>query len=62
MAILKRIDDLDENALNQFVLSEEREFPDGGVKIASTDLEVVDEEGEEARVNLTMECEHVRVG
>jgi len=60
MAILKRIDDLDEHALDQLVLSEERELPDDGVKIAST--EVIDEEREEARVNLTMECEHVRMG
>ena len=59
MTILDCVDDLDEHALDQLVLSEERELPDDGVKIAST--EVVDEEGEVARVDLAMEGEDVWV-
>ena len=60
MTILDCFDDLDEHALDQLVLSEERELPDDGVKIAGT--EVVDEEGEVARVDLAMEGEDVWVG
>ena len=60
VAILDRVDDLDEHALDQLVLSEERELADDGVKIASA--EVVDEEGEVARVDLAMEVEDVWVG
>jgi hypothetical protein len=60
MAILERIDDLDKHPLDQLIFSEECELPDDRVKIASTD--VVDEESVVARVDLTMEREHVWVG
>jgi hypothetical protein len=60
VAKVKRVDDLDEDTLDQLIVSEERELPDDGVKIAST--EVADKEGVAARINLTVECENVRVG
>ena len=60
VAILYRVDDLDEHALDKLVFSEERELADDGVKIASA--EVVDEEGEVTRVDLAMEGEDVWVG
>ena len=60
VAKLDRVDDLDEHALDELVLSEERELADDGVKIAGT--EVIDKEGEVARVDLAMEGEDVWVG
>ena len=60
VAVLDCVDDLDEHAPDQLILSEERELPDDGVKIAGT--EVVDEEGGAARVDLAMEREDVWVG
>ena len=60
VTVFDRVDDLDENALDQLVLSEERELPDDGVKIAGT--EVVNEEGEVTRVDLAMEREDMWVG
>ena len=60
VAVLDCVDDLDEHAFDQLVFSEESELPDDGVKIAGT--EVVDEEGEAARVDLAMEREDVWVG
>ena len=58
--MLDCVDDLDEHAPDQIILSEERELPDDGVKIAGT--EVVDEEREVARVDLAMKGEDVWVG
>ena len=60
VAKVKRVDDLDEDALDQLIVSEERELHNGGVKIAST--EVANKEGVAARIDLTVECEYVRVG
>jgi hypothetical protein len=60
VAKVKRVDNLDEDTLDQLIISEERELLDDSVKIAST--EVVDKEGVAARINLTVECENVRVG
>ena len=60
MAKVKRVDDLDEDTLDQLIVPEERELPNDSVEIAST--EVVDIEGVAARIDLTVECEYVRVG
>ena len=59
VAEIKRVDDLDQDVLDQLVLSEERELLDDGVKVAGA--EVVDEVGIRARVDLTMECEYIGV-
>ena len=60
MAKVKRVDDLDEDTLDQLIVPEERELPNDSVEIANT--EVVDIEGVAARIDLTVECEYVRVG
>ena len=60
VAVLERIDNLNEYALDQLILSEEREFSDNRVKIAST--QVVDKKGIAARIDLTVECEYVGMG
>jgi hypothetical protein len=56
---VKRVDDLDEYTLYKLIVSEEREVPDDGVKVAGA--EVVNEEGIGARVNLTVECKNILV-
>ena len=60
VAVLERIDDLDEDALDEFILAEERSRLDDRVKIAGA--EIVDVEGVTALVDLTMEGEHVGMG
>jgi hypothetical protein len=60
VTVLEGVDDLDEYALDQLVVSEERELFDDGLKIAGA--EVVDKEGVFAGINLTMEGEHMLVG
>lgn len=60
VAVLEGIDDLNEYALDQLVVSEECEVSDDGVEIAGA--EVVDEEGVFAGINLAMEGEDMWVG
>ena len=60
VAVLERVDDLDEDALDKFVLAEEHAFPDDGVEVAGADIVYV--EGVTALVDLAMESEHVGVG
>jgi len=59
VAEVERINDLDENALDQFVLSEECELSDDRVEVAST--EVIDEEDVSASIDLAMEGKDVGV-
>ena len=53
VAVLERIDNLNEYALDQLILSEERELSDDRVEIAST--QVVDKKGIAAPIDLTVE-------
>ena len=59
VTVLERIDDLDEDALDEFILAEEHDLLHDRVKIAGA--KVVYEEGVAALVDLTMEGEHVGV-
>ena len=59
VTVLEGVDDLNEDALDEFILAEERGLLYDRVKIAST--EVVYVEGVGALVELTMEGEYVRV-
>jgi hypothetical protein len=60
VAVLEPVDDLDEYALDQLILSEEGELSEYGVKVARA--EVVDEEGIFSRIDLAMQGENVWVG
>ena len=60
VAVLERIDDLDENALDEFIIAEESARLDDRLKIAGADI--VDVENVTALVDLTMEGEHVGMG
>ena len=60
VAVLERIDDLDEDALDEFILAEERDLPYDRVKIASAKIVYV--ESVVTLVDLTMEGEDVGVG
>jgi len=60
MAGFERIDDLNEDTLDQLILSEECELPDHRVEVPSA--EVVDEEGAVTTIDLAMESEDVRGG
>jgi hypothetical protein len=60
VAEIKRVDDLDEDALDQLILSEECELLDDGVKVAGA--EVVSKKDIRARIDLTMEREYIGVG
>jgi len=59
VAKVEGVDDLDEDALDQLVVSEEGELLDDRVEIAST--EVIDEEDVASRIDLTMEGKDVGV-
>ena len=60
VAVTERINDLEKDALDEFILAEERSFLDDGMKIAGT--KIVYEEGVGALVDLAMEGEHVGMG
>ena len=60
VTMFERINGLDDDALDEFVLAEEHAVPDDGVKVAGANI--VYEEGVTALVNLTMEGEHVGMG
>ena len=60
MTILQRIDDLNEDALDEFILAEESGFPYDRVKVASAEIVYV--EDELVLLELAMEGEHVWVG
>jgi hypothetical protein len=60
VAVLEPVDDLDEYALDQLVLSEEGELSEDRVKIARA--EVVNEKGIFSRIDLAMQGENVWVG
>lgn len=56
---IERIDDLDEDTLDQIVISEERELLDDRVEIAST--EVIDKEDVAACIDLAMDGKNIGV-
>ena len=60
VTVLERIDDLDEDALDEFIIAEERARLDDRLKIAGADI--VDVEDVTALMNLTMEGEYVGMG
>ena len=60
MAVLERVDDLDKDPLDEFIIAEERARLDDRVKIAGTDI--IDVEDVTALVDLTMEGEHIGMG
>ena len=60
MTVLERVNDLNEDALDEFILAEERDLPYGRMKVAGA--KVVYVEGVGALVELTVEREYVRVG
>ena len=60
VAVLERVDDLNEDALDEFILAEECDLPYDRVKVAGA--KVVHVEGVGTLVELTVEREHVRVG
>ena len=60
VTMFERINGLDDDTLDEFVLAEEHPIPDDGVKVAGANI--VYEEGVTALVDLTMEGEHVGMG
>ena len=60
MAVTERINDLEEDVLDEFIFAEKRGFLDDRVKIAGA--KIVYEEGVRALVDLAMEGEHVGMG
>jgi hypothetical protein len=60
VAILERVNDLDEDTLDEFILAKERGLLHDRVKVAGT--EIVDVEDVKALLELTMEGEDVGVG
>ena len=60
VAVLERIGDLDENALDEFIVAEESARLDDRLKIAGADI--VDVEDVTALMNPTMEGEYVGMG
>ncbi len=60
VAVLERVDDLNEDALDEFILAKERDLLYDRVKVAGA--KIVHVEGVAALVELTMEGEHVWVG
>ena len=60
VAVLERLNDLDEGALDEFILAEERDLLYDRVKIAGAKIVYV--EGVTALVDFTMEGENVGVG
>lgn len=59
VAEVECINDLEEDTLDQLIISEECELPDDGLEIAGT--EIVDEEHVMARIDFAMEGEDVGV-
>ena len=60
VAVTERINNLEEDALDEFIFAEESGLLDDGVKIAGT--KIVYEEGVRALADLAMEGEHVGMG